>query len=75
MTGHVNQTFEELEASVLNAIPLKKVLERYSSEEVLKHYSPQARLRGVTLEERLRGLGEEELNHLRKILDQPTIPE
>ena len=84
MTEYMNKTLEELEASVLNAIPMEKVLQRYPTEEILKRYSsedrvrgvsPEERLRGVSPEERLRGLGEEELNRLRKLLDIPTIPE
>jgi len=81
MTENMNQTFEELEASVLNAIPVDKVLKRIPSEEVMKRYSaeerlrgvsPEERLRGVSPEERLRGLGEEELNRMRKLLFDPT---
>ena len=72
MTENMNQTFEELEASVLNAIPVDKVLKRIPSEEVMKRYSAEERLRGVSPEERLRGLGEEELNRMRKLLFDPT---
>jgi hypothetical protein len=57
----LGQVEEELQAAVLQAIPVEKRLQGLSADEILQAISVEQRLRGLSAQERVSGLSPEEL--------------